>query len=140
MSNESNNQKQAPKPKRVKIARLWFFLAWLAVTVAVIVVSFLDYSGVLNNLAPSAVVVAAIVNLALIRGRETSIAPRFRWRFWYLTIISLPLASSAITLSGTSLARSPSQAMLGFFFLYLLVAMPVFISGSIQRGSPASQV
>ena len=75
----------------------------------------------------------------LVRLREKNIQPRFRWRIWYTLITSFLLAISVTLMfipstTNGSIAYKEAQTVSGFFFFFLILTLPVFLSCIFQKG------
>ncbi len=123
---------------RSGIKRKYFILGIISISAIVFGLSYFIAMNTDLRLANIIVPSSGILATILVRLREVNIKSKYRWRTWYMAGMSILLAYavSVIYIYSTgshSYAYKESQICLGYYFMYLLLSLPVLISCAFQK-------
>lgn len=91
-------------------------------------------------LSPKLLIITGLgAQVALVRKREADIQPRRKWRFWYaatIALVALVWVGSATGIGTVDRIRTISSIVLGGFFMFQILIIPVTVSCCISKSLP----
>ena len=120
-------------PKMETISRWQYLSATVGTILVVLFAAYLDYEADINFMQ-SASVGGIVLQVFLVKWRETDIAPNKKWRFSYSGVLGFLGLLGIVLIRDFSGTGSSNKAAVGYFIVFLILTLPVLISCSIQKG------